>query len=122
MVSVTSAGRAGSAASRGSCRSSSVPVVAPSVARSANAVRTRGDGQVDTALPHQVVPAPGPRFVHDALFCSSPDEMAAATVPFVEEGLAAGDAVVVIASPATADVVRTAVDDDRVRVLAWTEA
>ena len=77
---------------------------------------------MDTALPHGVVPAPGPRYVHDALFYSSPDELAAATVPFVEEGLAAGDAVVVIASPATADVVRTAVDDDRVRVLAWTEA
>lgn len=77
---------------------------------------------MDTALPHGVVPAPGPRYVHDALFYSSPDELAAATVPFVEEGLAAGDAVVVTASPATADVVRTAVDDDRVRVLAWTEA
>ncbi|HYX93827.1 MAG TPA: MEDS domain-containing protein, partial [Geodermatophilus sp.] len=77
---------------------------------------------MDTALPHGVVPAPGPRYVHDALFYSSPDELAAATVPFVEEGLAAGDAVVITASPATADVVRTAVDDDRVRVLAWTEA
>jgi hypothetical protein len=56
--------------------------------------------------------------VHDALFFSSTDELAAATVPFVREGLAAGDAVVVAASPATADVVRAAVDgDERVRVL-----
>ncbi|SHN55424.1 Anti-sigma regulatory factor (Ser/Thr protein kinase) [Geodermatophilus obscurus] len=72
---------------------------------------------MDTALPHGVVPAPGPRHVHDALFFSSPDELAAATVPFAQEGLAAGDAVVVTAAPATADVVRTAVDDERVRVL-----
>jgi anti-sigma regulatory factor (Ser/Thr protein kinase) len=71
---------------------------------------------VDTALPHGVVPAAS-RLLHDALFFSSPDELATATVPFVQEGLAAGDVVVVTASPATADVVRTAVDDDRVRVL-----
>jgi anti-sigma regulatory factor (Ser/Thr protein kinase) len=73
---------------------------------------------VDTALQHGVVPARGPRYVHDALFFSSTDELAAGTVPFVREGLAAGDAVVVAASPATADVVREAVDGDpRVRVL-----
>ncbi|MGR6964662.1 anti-sigma factor RsbA family regulatory protein [Geodermatophilus sp. URMC 61] len=60
---------------------------------------------------------PGSRYVHDALFFSSPDELVAATVPFVQEGLAAGDAVVVTASAATADVVRAAVDDERVRVL-----
>ncbi len=73
---------------------------------------------MDTALQHGVARAPGPRYVHDALFFSSPDELAAATVPFVQEGLAAGDAVVVAASPATADVVRQAVDgDERVRVL-----
>jgi anti-sigma regulatory factor (Ser/Thr protein kinase) len=71
---------------------------------------------VDTVLPHGVVPATS-RVLHDALLFSSPDELAAATVPFVQEGLAAGDVVVVTASPATADVVRTAVDDDRVRVL-----
>ena len=71
---------------------------------------------MDTVLPHGVVPAAS-RLLHDALLFSSPDELAAATVPFVQEGLAAGDAVVVTASPATADVVRTAVDDDRVRVL-----
>jgi anti-sigma regulatory factor (Ser/Thr protein kinase) len=71
---------------------------------------------VDTVLPHGVVPAAS-RLLHDALLFSSPDELAAATVPFVQEGLAAGDVVVVTASPATADVVRTAVDDDRVRVL-----
>jgi anti-sigma regulatory factor (Ser/Thr protein kinase) len=72
---------------------------------------------VDTALTHGVAP-PAARYVHDALFFSSPDELAAATVPFVQEGLAAGDAVVVAASPATADVVRTAVGgDERVRVV-----
>lgn len=70
---------------------------------------------MDTALQHGA----GPRYVHDALFFSSPDELAAGTVPFVREGLAAGDAVVVAASPATADVVREAVDGDpRVHVLA----
>ena len=62
---------------------------------------------MDTASTHGVVPVPGPRYLHDALFFSSPDELAAATVPFVQAGLAAGDAVVVAASPATADVVRT---------------
>ncbi len=67
---------------------------------------------MDTALPHGVVPAPGLRYVHDALFYSSPDELAAAIVPFVRDGLAAGDAVVVAASPATADVVRPAHGDD----------
>ncbi|TFV53250.1 sensor histidine kinase [Geodermatophilus sp. DF01-2] len=64
------------------------------------------------------VPAPGPHYVHDALFFSSPDELAAGTVPFVREGLATGDAVVVAASPGTADLVRAAVGGDpRVRVL-----
>ncbi|WP_100501646.1 sensor histidine kinase [Geodermatophilus chilensis] len=73
---------------------------------------------MDTALPHGVPPASGPRYRHDALFFSSPDELAVATVPFIREGLAAGDAVVVAASPATADVVRQAVDgDERVRVV-----
>ena len=73
---------------------------------------------MDTALPHRVAPASRSRYVHDALFFSSTDELAAATVPFVREGLAAGDAVVVAASPATADVVRAAVDgDERVRVV-----
>jgi anti-sigma regulatory factor (Ser/Thr protein kinase) len=73
---------------------------------------------VDTALPHGVAPAPGPRYLHDALFFSSTDELTATTVPFVREGLAAGDAVVVAASTATTDVVREAVDgDERVRVV-----
>jgi anti-sigma regulatory factor (Ser/Thr protein kinase) len=73
---------------------------------------------VDTALQHGVARPPGPRYVHDALFFSSSDELAAATVPFVQEGLAAGDAVVVAASSATADVVLAAVGgDERVRVV-----
>ncbi len=76
---------------------------------------------MDTALPRGVTPATS-GFRHDALFFSSPDDLAAATVPFAQEGLAAGDAVVVTASPATADVIRTAVDDDRVRVVPWAEA
>ena len=54
---------------------------------------------MDTALPHRVAPPSRSRYVHDALFFSSTDELAAATVPFVQEGLAAGDAVVVVASP-----------------------
>jgi anti-sigma regulatory factor (Ser/Thr protein kinase) len=73
---------------------------------------------VETALPHGVVPAPRSRYLHDALFFASPDELVAATVPFVREGLAAGDAVVVAASDATADAVRAAVDgDERVHVV-----
>jgi anti-sigma regulatory factor (Ser/Thr protein kinase) len=76
---------------------------------------------VDRVLSHGVAPAASP-FLHDALFFSSPDELAAATVPFVREGLAAGDAVVVSASPAAADVVRATVDDDRLRVVPWAEA
>ena len=56
---------------------------------------------MDTALQHGVGPAAGPGFVHDALFFSSPGELADATVPFVRDGLTAGDAVVVAASPAT---------------------
>jgi anti-sigma regulatory factor (Ser/Thr protein kinase) len=73
---------------------------------------------VDTESTRGGAPVPGPRYLHDALFFSSLDELAAATVPFVRDGLAAGDAVVVAASPAAADVVRTAVDgDERVRVL-----
>ncbi|SDX35443.1 Histidine kinase-like ATPase domain-containing protein [Geodermatophilus africanus] len=78
---------------------------------------------MDTALQDGVVRARGPRYRHDALFFSSPGELAAATVPFVRDGLAAGDAVVVAASPATADLVRTAVDgDERVRMLERGEA
>jgi anti-sigma regulatory factor (Ser/Thr protein kinase) len=76
---------------------------------------------VDTALSHGVAPA-APRVLHDALFFGSLDELAAAAVPFVRDGLAAGDAVVVAASPASADVVRTTVDDDRVRVVPSAEA
>lgn len=71
-----------------------------------------------TASPGRAAVAPAARYVHDALFFGSTDELAAATVPFVREGLAAGDAVVVAASATTADVVRTAVDgDERVRVV-----
>src|SRR3712207_7594947 len=50
--------------------------------------RTRRDEQVDTASTHGVAPTAAP-FRHDALFFGSPDELAAGTVPFVQEGLAA---------------------------------
>jgi anti-sigma regulatory factor (Ser/Thr protein kinase) len=55
---------------------------------------------------------PGARYTHDALIYDSPGDLASAVVPFVREGLDCGDAVVVVASPGTADVVRQAVDDD----------
>ena len=61
---------------------------------------------MDRASPGRAAAAPASRFVHDALFFSSTDELAAATVPFVREGLATGDAVVVTARGTTADVLR----------------
>ena len=78
---------------------------------------------MDTAFPDTAAVTRGSRYVHDALFFSSTDELTAATVPFVRDGLAAGDAVVVAASPAIADVVRGAVDDDeRVHVIERADA
>lgn len=79
-----------------------------------------GGGQMDTALPDGRAPAA--RFRHDALFFSSAEELTAAVLPFVRDGLAAGDAVVVTSSSATADVLRAAVDDDRVTLMPRTAA
>jgi anti-sigma regulatory factor (Ser/Thr protein kinase) len=55
---------------------------------------------------------------HDALPYDSPDQLAQVAVPFLMDGLAAGDAAVVAVGAATADVLREAVDGDpRVHVL-----
>ena len=60
----------------------------------------------------------GGRFRHDALLYDSPEHLAEVAVPFLLEGLAAGDAAVVATSAATAALLRAAVGDDpRVHVL-----
>jgi anti-sigma regulatory factor (Ser/Thr protein kinase) len=61
--------------------------------------------------------------VHDALLHDSPDELAAVAVPFVREGLAAGDAVVVATAAGTAELLRQATDGDpRLQVLERSDA
>jgi anti-sigma regulatory factor (Ser/Thr protein kinase) len=64
---------------------------------------------------------PGPpsgSYVHDALFFDSTDQLVEVTVPFLLQGLAADEAAVVAASPATSALLRDAVDaDPRVHVL-----
>lgn len=78
---------------------------------------------MDTVVRHGTGPAGPGGYVHDALFFTSPDELAASVVPFVRDGVAAGDAVVVAASPATAEVVLAAADgDERIRVVERGEA
>jgi anti-sigma regulatory factor (Ser/Thr protein kinase) len=78
-----------------------------------------GDGRVAGSA---AIPAPRPSasgYIHDALLYDSTDELAAAAVPFLMDGLAAGDAAVIAASTRTAAVLTEAVDaDPRVHVLA----
>ncbi len=57
-------------------------------------------------------PEPVVGFVHDALLHDDDDDLADVAGRFLREGLAAGDAAVVVASPSTAGVVRDALDDD----------
>jgi anti-sigma regulatory factor (Ser/Thr protein kinase) len=52
---------------------------------------------------------PAHRFRHDALLYDTSDRLVDVAVPFLLEGLAAGDAAVVATSPATADLLRDAV-------------
>jgi anti-sigma regulatory factor (Ser/Thr protein kinase) len=57
-------------------------------------------------------------FLHDALLYDSVDELTSAAVPFVLEGLAAGDAAVITAGARTTGVLTEAVDGDpRVHVV-----
>jgi anti-sigma regulatory factor (Ser/Thr protein kinase) len=57
-------------------------------------------------------------YVHDALLYDSLDELTGAAVPFLLEGLAAGDAAVIAAGARTAGVLAEALDEDpRVHVL-----
>lgn len=57
-------------------------------------------------------------YAHDALLYDSPDMLTAGAVPWLMDGLAAGEAAVVAAGPATAEILRDAVDaDPRVHVL-----
>jgi anti-sigma regulatory factor (Ser/Thr protein kinase) len=58
------------------------------------------------------------RFCHDALLFDSPAELVDIAVPFLREGLAAGDGAVIATSPRTAEVLCDALDGDpRVQVL-----
>jgi anti-sigma regulatory factor (Ser/Thr protein kinase) len=57
-------------------------------------------------------------YIHDALLYDSVDELNAAAVPFLLEGLAAGDAAVIAAGSRTVGVLTEALDEDpRVHVL-----
>src|SRR3954452_15402240 len=49
------------------------------------------------------------RYAHDALLYDSPGQLVDVAVPFVLDGLAAGDAAVIATSAAAADVLRDAV-------------
>jgi anti-sigma regulatory factor (Ser/Thr protein kinase) len=58
------------------------------------------------------------RYLHDALFYDDREQLVATAVPFLLEGLDAGDAAVVATSAETASLLREAVDGDpRVHVL-----
>jgi anti-sigma regulatory factor (Ser/Thr protein kinase) len=62
--------------------------------------------------------APPDSYVHDVLFHDSDDELVAGAAPFLREGLAGGDAVVLATGPRTAALLREAVgNDDRLLVL-----
>jgi len=55
---------------------------------------------------------PAGGFPHDALLYDSPDDLLATVTPFLRDGLDAGDAAVLAVRPATAAVLRGALDDD----------
>jgi anti-sigma regulatory factor (Ser/Thr protein kinase) len=57
------------------------------------------------------------KFRHEALFYSDWTEFVAGTVPFIRNGLAAGEPVLVVESPEKIDLLRTALDKDSDRVL-----
>ena len=60
----------------------------------------------------------GSRYVHDALLYDDRQQLVDTTVPFLLDGLAAGDAAVVAAGTGTASAIRDALDGDpRVHVL-----
>ena len=62
--------------------------------------------------------SPGHRYRHDALLYGSAEQLAEVAVPFLLDGLAAGDAAVVATGAVTADLLREAVDGNpRVHVL-----
>ena len=61
--------------------------------------------------------APAAGYPHDALLFDSTAQLVDLAVPFVREGLAAGEAAVVATSPDTASALRDAVDDPRLHIL-----
>ncbi|MCW2700680.1 MAG: hypothetical protein JWQ45_2215 [Blastococcus sp.] len=61
---------------------------------------------------------PAHGFSHDALLYDSPEQLVRIAVPFLLEGLAAGDAAIIAASPDTAAILSEAIDGDpRVHVV-----
>ncbi|RBY87850.1 sensor histidine kinase [Blastococcus sp. TF02A-30] len=63
-------------------------------------------------------PRPGREYLHDALLFDDDQRLTEVAVPFLLEGLAAGEAAVVATTPRTAGTLRAAVGDDpRVHVL-----
>jgi anti-sigma regulatory factor (Ser/Thr protein kinase) len=60
---------------------------------------------------------PSDGFRHEALFYSDWAEFVAGTVPFIRNGLAAGEPVLVVESPDKIELLRTALDKDADRVL-----
>jgi anti-sigma regulatory factor (Ser/Thr protein kinase) len=61
---------------------------------------------------------PSKGYPHDALLYESPDQLADVAVPFLLEGLAAGEAALIATAAGTAETLRDAVDGDpRVHVL-----
>jgi anti-sigma regulatory factor (Ser/Thr protein kinase) len=60
---------------------------------------------------------PSDAFRHEALFYSDWAEFVAGTVPFIRNGLAAGEPVLVVESPDKIELLRTALDKDADRVV-----
>ena len=62
-------------------------------------------------------PVAGPGHRHEALFHAGPEELLAGIVPFVRDGLAAGDPVIALVTETTAALLRDALGGDADRVV-----
>jgi len=61
---------------------------------------------------------PSSGFVHDAFFYSADDELVRGAVPFLRDGIAAGDTAMIVCGTRHAALLARAVDDPRLRVVA----